>query len=93
MNAKHRIRAVTLDVGGTLIEPWPSVGHVYARVAERFGIVCSAEGVNRSFAAAWRARVSLRKLCFPSSPPPGRNYSLWIEKQWQQPAIPRGLIS
>ena len=27
------IRAVTFDVGGTLIQVWPSVGHVYADVA------------------------------------------------------------
>ena len=59
MNAKHRIRAVTLDVGGTLIEPWPSVGHVYAKVADRFGVACEAELVNRNFAAAWKARPSL----------------------------------
>ena len=29
---------VSLDVGGTLIQPWPSVGHVYAEVGERFGL-------------------------------------------------------
>ena len=41
--ARHRlemthlghIQAVTFDVGGTLIRPWPSVGHVYAEVAAR----------------------------------------------------------
>lgn len=31
------IRAVTFDVGDTLIEPWPSVGHVYAVVAAAHG--------------------------------------------------------
>lgn len=51
------ICAVAFDVGGTLIEPWPSVGHVYAEVARRF----SAEPpdparLNQRFAAAWRAR-------------------------------------
>ena len=51
------IRAVTFDVGGTLIEPWPSVGHVYAEVAAQFGISGVApESLNRQFAAAWRAR-------------------------------------
>ena len=34
-----RVRAVTLDVGGTLIEPWPSVGADYAAVAGEFGPV------------------------------------------------------
>src|SRR6266542_419435 len=32
------IQAVTFDVGGTLIEPWPSVGHIYAEVAASHGI-------------------------------------------------------
>jgi putative hydrolase of the HAD superfamily len=50
------IRAVTLDVGGTLIAPWPSVGHVYAEVASRHGLQLSPEDLNRQFAAAWRAK-------------------------------------
>ncbi len=51
------IRAISFDVGGTLIEPWPSVGHVYAEVAARFGIPdASPELLNRQFIAAWKAR-------------------------------------
>lgn len=51
------IRAVTFDVGGTLIAPWPSVGHAYAEVAARFGISGVApEALNQQFAAAWRER-------------------------------------
>jgi dihydrofolate synthase/folylpolyglutamate synthase len=50
------IRAVTFDVGGTLIEPWPSVGHVYARVAERAGFHVSPEILNEQFATAWKKR-------------------------------------
>ena len=42
------IRAVTFDVGGTLIEPWPSVGHVYAEVAAQHGWAgLSIEALNR----------------------------------------------
>ena len=48
------IRAVTFDVGGTLIEPWPSVGHVYAEVAARHGWTgLSVEALNREFGKAW----------------------------------------
>ncbi len=48
------IRAVTFDVGGTLIEPWPSVGHVYAAVAARHGWSgLSAAALNREFKKAW----------------------------------------
>jgi putative hydrolase of the HAD superfamily len=51
-----RIRTVTFDVGGTLIEPWPSVGHVYSQVALRHGVRVSVEVLNQRFAAAWQAR-------------------------------------
>lgn len=54
-----QIKAVTFDVGGTLIEPWPSVGHVYAEVAARHGVkTFSPEQLNARFRTAWRARQS-----------------------------------
>ena len=53
------IRAVTFDVGGTLIEVWPSVGHVYAEVAARHGVNgLSPQLLNHRFAAAWHAAGS-----------------------------------
>jgi len=52
------IRAITFDVGGTLIEPWPSVGHVYAEVAARFGVNgLSPEELTQSFVRAWKAQT------------------------------------
>ncbi len=56
MPAFSNIRAVTFDVGGTLIDPWPSVGHVYAEVAAENGLpgLVPAALTDR-FAAAWRA--------------------------------------
>jgi putative hydrolase of the HAD superfamily len=52
------IQAVTFDVGGTLIEPWPSVGHVYAEVASKH---CAQEFdvdlLNLRFLSAWKARA------------------------------------
>jgi putative hydrolase of the HAD superfamily len=54
---RAQIRAVTFDVGGTLIEPWPSVGHVYAEVAARHGLKAfSPEQLNARFKDAWRSR-------------------------------------
>jgi dihydrofolate synthase/folylpolyglutamate synthase len=50
------IRAVTFDVGGTLIEPWPSVGDLYSQVAERHGLRVSPAILNQRFAAAWKAK-------------------------------------
>ena len=51
------IRAVTFDVGGTLMAPWPSVGHVYARVATRhIGFSADPDRITRQFVNAWRSR-------------------------------------
>lgn len=59
MTSPSEIRAVTFDAGGTLIEPWPTVGHVYAEVAARFGVNgVAVDTLNRRFAAAWRAKGS-----------------------------------
>src|SRR3984957_6916351 len=54
MNLLEHVEAVTFDVGGTLIRPWPSVGHVYAEVAAGCGCEgISPEVLNLQFAAAW----------------------------------------
>jgi putative hydrolase of the HAD superfamily len=51
---KTLIRAVTFDVGGTLIHPTPSVGHIYADAAARHGCGdISPRVLNQRFAAAW----------------------------------------
>ena len=54
------VEAVTFDAGGTLIEPWPSVGEVYASVAHEFGIDCSAARLNAQFANAWTTRTGFK---------------------------------
>lgn len=50
------IRAVTFDVGGTLIAPFPSVGHIYADVAAAHGVggLVAAE-LDRRFSQAWKS--------------------------------------
>jgi putative hydrolase of the HAD superfamily len=49
------IKAVTFDAGGTLIKPWPSVGHVYAEAAAGHARI-APERLNERFAAAWKER-------------------------------------
>lgn len=58
VGAVHQdIQAVTFDVGGTLIRPWPSVGHVYGEVAARHGYGdVKPAFLNQQFSAAWRAK-------------------------------------
>ncbi len=49
--------AVLFDVGGTLIEPCPSVGHVYASVAADFGWqIHDIERINLQFSQAWKEK-------------------------------------
>jgi len=61
LNHSGKIQAVTFDVGGTLIEPWPSVGHVYAEIAARHGLKnFSPEQLNARFKTSWRARSNFR---------------------------------
>ncbi|MBI2924686.1 MAG: HAD-IA family hydrolase [Verrucomicrobia bacterium] len=58
MKWRTPIRAVSFDVGGTLIAAWPSVGHVYAAVARRFtGELLKPRALDKRFAAVWRARA------------------------------------
>jgi putative hydrolase of the HAD superfamily len=56
MPPNRTIQAVTFDVGGTLIEPWPSVGHLYSEVASQHGMRASSDLLNARFKAAWRKR-------------------------------------
>ena len=57
MRRLQDIRAVSFDVGGTLIEPWPSVGHVYAEVAKELGLPpVEPARLNERFRAAWKVR-------------------------------------
>jgi len=51
------VSAITFDVGGTLIEPWPSVGHVYSEIAARHGVKhVPPELLDSRFKVAWRAQ-------------------------------------
>jgi putative hydrolase of the HAD superfamily len=53
MNLSPEIRAITFDVGGTLIKPWPSVGHVYAEVAAKYGRKITPAMLDQRFKKAW----------------------------------------
>jgi putative hydrolase of the HAD superfamily len=53
----ENIQAVTFDVGGTLIRPWPSVGHIYCDAAAKHGHPnLDLDTLNKQFAAAWQAK-------------------------------------
>ena len=48
------IRAVSFDAAGTLIHLAEPVGCSYSRVADRHGISCSPDDLNRAFRAVWK---------------------------------------
>jgi len=51
------LRAVTFDAGGTLIKPWPSVGHVYAEVIREKGFGdLDPSTLDQRFHEAWMQR-------------------------------------
>lgn len=51
------IELVYFDVGGTLIDPYPSVGEVYAAAGRRHGLDASPEELGAAFQQAWRRRT------------------------------------
>jgi putative hydrolase of the HAD superfamily len=53
--SRRPVRALFFDVGGTLLQPCPSVGAVYATVAARHGIITSADEMERAFRESWTA--------------------------------------
>jgi putative hydrolase of the HAD superfamily len=55
--AMRTVHAISLDVGGTLIDPHPSVGHVYAAVAAEHGLHRDPAALNRHFARAWKEKT------------------------------------
>lgn len=65
-------KAVFFDVGGTLLTPHPSVGHVYLEQAIPFGFEGSAEDLNIHFREAWKELGGMESL--------GQNKGLEVER-------------
>jgi putative hydrolase of the HAD superfamily len=51
-----RIRIISLDVGGTLVHPYPSVGEVYAEILAHHGIQAAPDDLQRRFRQVFFAR-------------------------------------
>jgi putative hydrolase of the HAD superfamily len=67
-------KVIFFDAGGTLFRPFPSVGHVYARTAEKHGVRVDAEMVEKAFQQKWHERNGMTTLAGLSS---GK-----IEREW-----------
>ena len=49
-----QIELVYFDAGGTLLDPYPSVGAVYQRAGAPFGLTASADALQGAFKRVWR---------------------------------------
>ena len=56
------IKAVFFDAGGTLFQPYPSVGEIYAEVARRHGLHADQKELETLFHALWKERDGLASL-------------------------------
>jgi len=61
INSLESVEAITLDAGGTLVHPYPSVGAVYAEILSGHGIEVDAGGLEESFQQAFEAADGDRK--------------------------------
>lgn len=57
-----RIKAFFFDAGGTLFQPYPSVGEIYAQVARRHGFIADPKDLEALFHASWEERDGLASL-------------------------------
>ncbi len=69
-----KYKAVFFDVGGTLLEVYPSVGEVYAEIARDFGFSGSPSAVDRQFRLEWKKTGGIESL--------GRQSGVTIERKF-----------
>ena len=63
-----RIKAVFFDAGGTLFQPYPSVGQVYSETPARHGLQTDPQEMEARFHRHWTQRDGLASLSNHSSP-------------------------
>tara|TARA_Y100000588_G_scaffold395300_1_gene522726 strand:- start:14509 stop:15216 length:708 start_codon:yes stop_codon:yes gene_type:complete len=56
-----KIAAISFDAGGTLIRPYPSVGHVYSEILSNHGVTVEPSLLNRSFRIALKEETTSRR--------------------------------
>lgn len=68
--------AILFDVGGTLIHPKPTVGHIYAYGAQKFGIDISPDKAQHNFLEAWtKVKDNWQEpLCYGTTESEARNF-------------------
>jgi len=57
-----KITTIFFDAGGTLLRPWPSVGVIYSRMAQKHGYAVAPDWINRRFKGVWQRKNGLVNL-------------------------------
>jgi putative hydrolase of the HAD superfamily len=58
----YSFKAVFFDVGGTLINPYPSVGDIYVKHARNFGFKGDVKDIDQQFGIEWKNTGGLESL-------------------------------
>lgn len=61
-----KIKAFFFDAGGTLFQPYPSVGEIYAEAASGYGLEADPQQLELIFHTAWERRDGLASLESPT---------------------------
>jgi len=73
------VDAVFFDAGQTLVYVYPSVGAVYAQIAQSHGVEADPQKLQEAFRAEWRRRAEMR----PTEPPFASDFtSEHVERAW-----------
>lgn len=76
------VRAVLFDAAGTLLSVHPSVGHVYADEARKFGIALSPQDLDRHFHLAWARHRPQTEHGTPFHTSEAHERAWWRELVW-----------
>jgi putative hydrolase of the HAD superfamily len=76
-----RIKAISLDAGGTLLFPNPSVGAIYSEIALKHGLQAEPAAIESSFKKAWQEAQEIPRLGIDND----------TEKKWWRIVVGRTL--
>lgn len=75
----RNIRAITFDAAGTLLVPTPSVGHIYATLAESYGVESLPDDVHNAFVETFREALHASDTPPPFDRPDAEQFLWWRE--------------
>lgn len=77
METRNKIAAVTFDAAGTILTPAPSVGHVYTRIARRYGVNADPVALEEAFHFTFQTATRRADRPAPFDRPDVEQYVWW----------------